>query len=137
MHLSVISSTKSSSINELSDQHSLPYFSLDERGSSSHAVNVPKNVHHSLTENTKIADFLETNKTELWFNLCFQTNGYFKYIDGWQMKFTHWGDDEPRQDQPCVYIDVDGKWKTASCNQTFNSVCMTSTGTINHSLFFM
>lgn len=79
----------------------------------------------------KTAEFLENNKTEMQTNLCFQTHGYFKYIDGWQMTFTQWGNREPRTDQPCVYIDVDGKWKTASCNETINSVCLTSTGTIN------
>ncbi|KAF3858064.1 hypothetical protein F7725_011265 [Dissostichus mawsoni] len=31
------------------------------------------------------------------------------------------------QDRPCVYVDVDGKWKTADCKQIMNSVCMKST----------
>ncbi|XP_067462383.1 macrophage mannose receptor 1-like [Thunnus thynnus] len=56
-----------------------------------------------------------------------ETNGYFRYIDGWPMSFTQWGSGEPSSDRPCVYIDVDGKWKTAYCNQTMNSVCMKST----------
>ncbi|KAM7379549.1 hypothetical protein PAMP_005095 [Pampus punctatissimus] len=64
----------------------------------------------------------------LWIGLNkMETNGYFRYIDGWTMSFTHWGNTEPSSDRPCVYIDVDGKWKTAYCNQTMNSVCMTST----------
>uniref|UniRef100_A0AAQ6IJ87 Mannose receptor, C type 1b n=1 Tax=Anabas testudineus TaxID=64144 RepID=A0AAQ6IJ87_ANATE len=73
------------------------------------------------------ADFLENIKTAMRINFCFQTNGYYKYIDGWKMRFTQWDDNEPRTDQPCVYIDVDGKWKTASCNMTIYSVCMKST----------
>ncbi|XP_039999699.1 macrophage mannose receptor 1-like [Xiphias gladius] len=56
-----------------------------------------------------------------------QTGGYFRYIDGWHMGFTHWGENEPSTDRPCVYVDVYGKWKTANCNQTINSVCIKST----------
>ncbi|KAM7400358.1 hypothetical protein PAMA_004851 [Pampus argenteus] len=64
----------------------------------------------------------------LWIGLNkVETDGYFRYIDGWPISFTHWGNTEPSSDRPCVYIDVDGKWKTAHCNQTMNSVCMTST----------
>lgn len=71
----------------------------------------------------------KNNKAELdLIHLCFQTNGYFRYIDGWRMTFTRWGEDEPSMDRPCVYMDLDGKWKTAYCNQTIKSVCMKSTG---------
>lgn len=28
----------------------------------------------------------------------------------------------------CVYVNVDGKWKTADCNQNKSSICMKSTG---------
>ncbi|XP_053186720.1 macrophage mannose receptor 1-like [Scomber japonicus] len=64
----------------------------------------------------------------LWIGLNkMETDGYFRYIDGWPMTFTRWYWGEPRSDRPCVYIDVNGKWKTALCNQTMNSVCMKST----------
>ncbi|XP_035526281.1 macrophage mannose receptor 1-like [Morone saxatilis] len=64
----------------------------------------------------------------LWIGLNkVQTDGYFRYIDGWHMKFTSWDNDEPMRERPCVYVDVDGKWKTAYCNQTMNSVCIKST----------
>ncbi|KAM9322716.1 macrophage mannose receptor 1-like isoform 2-T2 [Pholidichthys leucotaenia] len=67
-------------------------------------------------------------KTPLWIGLNkLQTNGYFRYVDGWDLKFTHWGKNEPSTNRACVYVDVDGKWKTAYCNQSMNSVCMTST----------
>uniref|UniRef100_A0A3B4X378 Mannose receptor, C type 1b n=1 Tax=Seriola lalandi dorsalis TaxID=1841481 RepID=A0A3B4X378_SERLL len=55
------------------------------------------------------------------------SHGYFRYIDGWRMKLTSWGHNEPSPDRPCVFVDTDGKWKTAYCNQTMNSVCMKST----------
>ncbi|TMS09857.1 Macrophage mannose receptor 1 [Larimichthys crocea] len=56
-----------------------------------------------------------------------QTQGYFKYIDNWHLSTTNWAEDEPSRGKPCVYVDVDGKWRTAFCNETMNSVCMQST----------
>nr|XP_046265197.1 macrophage mannose receptor 1-like [Scatophagus argus] len=56
-----------------------------------------------------------------------KTGGYFRYIDGWHLSFASWAEGEPTRNQPCVYVDVDGKWKTAFCNQTMNSVCMQTT----------
>ncbi|KAK5860193.1 hypothetical protein PBY51_021688 [Eleginops maclovinus] len=67
-------------------------------------------------------------KAPLWIGLNKnQTNRYFRYIDGWFMKFSYWGKNEPSRDRPCVYVDVDGQWKTADCKQTMNFVCMKST----------
>ncbi|XP_023191646.1 macrophage mannose receptor 1-like [Xiphophorus maculatus] len=56
-----------------------------------------------------------------------QTNNYFRYIEGWPMIFTHWDENEPRKDGICVYVDVNGKWKTSDCNQNYSSLCMKST----------
>ncbi|XP_041804547.1 macrophage mannose receptor 1-like [Chelmon rostratus] len=56
-----------------------------------------------------------------------QTNGYFRYIDGWHLQITSWAEDEPSRERPCVYVDVDGTWRTAFCNQTMNSVCIQTT----------
>ncbi|XP_053293421.1 macrophage mannose receptor 1 [Pleuronectes platessa] len=67
-------------------------------------------------------------KAPLWIGLNKQqTGGYFRYIDGWHLNFANWADEEPRRDQPCVYLDLDGKWRTAFCNRTMNSVCIQST----------
>uniref|UniRef100_A0A3Q3W752 Mannose receptor, C type 1b n=1 Tax=Mola mola TaxID=94237 RepID=A0A3Q3W752_MOLML len=77
------------------------------------------------------AELLALNlKAPVWIGLNkVKTNGYFRFIDGWHMVFSQWGQDEPSQDRPCVYVDMDGKWKTAYCNETMNSVCMKYTGT--------
>ncbi|KAM3850433.1 macrophage mannose receptor 1-like [Diretmus argenteus] len=56
-----------------------------------------------------------------------ETGGYFRYVDGWHMSLSNWYPGEPSRDRPCVYLDVDGSWKTAFCSQTMNSVCMQST----------
>ncbi|XP_071402106.1 macrophage mannose receptor 1-like [Centroberyx affinis] len=55
-----------------------------------------------------------------------ETGGYFRYIDGWHMSLFNWDAGEP-SNRSCVYLDVDGKWKTAFCNRTMNSACMKST----------
>uniref|UniRef100_A0A3P9CY12 Mannose receptor, C type 1b n=1 Tax=Maylandia zebra TaxID=106582 RepID=A0A3P9CY12_9CICH len=60
-------------------------------------------------------------------NLFFQINGSFRYVDGWHLIFSRWGKNEPSKDRSCVYMDVDGKWKTTHCNETLMSVCMKST----------
>uniref|UniRef100_A0A8C4NYA1 Mannose receptor, C type 1b n=1 Tax=Dicentrarchus labrax TaxID=13489 RepID=A0A8C4NYA1_DICLA len=73
-------------------------------------------------------------KAPVWIGLNKQkTGGYFRYIDGWQMSFVSWALGEPSKDQPCVYMDVDGQWRTAFCNRTMNSVCIQTTGMIIHS----
>uniref|UniRef100_A0A8C6TG71 Mannose receptor, C type 1b n=1 Tax=Neogobius melanostomus TaxID=47308 RepID=A0A8C6TG71_9GOBI len=69
-----------------------------------------------------------TIKTPLWIGLNKnQTNGYYRYIDGWYMSFANWANGEPRQDKPCVFMDVDGKWKTGYCNTSISSACLQTT----------
>uniref|UniRef100_A0A669CXF4 Mannose receptor, C type 1b n=1 Tax=Oreochromis niloticus TaxID=8128 RepID=A0A669CXF4_ORENI len=67
-------------------------------------------------------------KAPLWFGLHkAQINGSFRYVDRWHLTFSRWGKNEPSKDRSCVYMDVDGRWKTAHCNETLMSVCMKST----------
>ncbi|XP_012711245.2 macrophage mannose receptor 1 isoform X1 [Fundulus heteroclitus] len=70
-----------------------------------------------------------TLKASLWIGLNKnKTEGYFRYIDGWQLTSANWAENEPSWDKPCVYVDGgDGKWRTALCNQTMYSACMQST----------
>uniref|UniRef100_A0A669C0I4 Mannose receptor, C type 1b n=1 Tax=Oreochromis niloticus TaxID=8128 RepID=A0A669C0I4_ORENI len=60
-------------------------------------------------------------KAPLWFGL------HKAYVDRWHLTFSRWGKNEPSKDRSCVYMDVDGRWKTAHCNETLMSVCMKST----------
>ncbi|XP_070700688.1 macrophage mannose receptor 1-like [Pempheris klunzingeri] len=67
-------------------------------------------------------------KAPLWIGMNkMETGGYFRYIDGWHITITNWGRREPSSDRSCVFVDVDGKWKTSECNQNMTSVCMKST----------
>ncbi|XP_068604963.1 macrophage mannose receptor 1b [Brachionichthys hirsutus] len=74
-------------------------------------------------------ELLVTNlKAPVWIGLNKkETGGYFRYIDGWHLNFASWAEREPSSDKPCVHMDLDGKWRTAYCNQSMNSVCMQTT----------
>ncbi|XP_060901039.1 macrophage mannose receptor 1-like [Labrus mixtus] len=56
-----------------------------------------------------------------------ETGGYFRYTEGWHLNSNYWDAGEPRSDRPCVYVNVDGKWRTSECDGTMASVCMKST----------
>ncbi|KAI4891476.1 hypothetical protein NFI96_005397 [Prochilodus magdalenae] len=64
----------------------------------------------------------------LWIGLnSMETDGYFQWIDKWELNMESWAPNEPNMDYPCAYVDVNGMWKTAQCNQTFYSLCKKST----------
>uniref|UniRef100_A0A8C7RAM9 Mannose receptor, C type 1b n=1 Tax=Oncorhynchus mykiss TaxID=8022 RepID=A0A8C7RAM9_ONCMY len=68
-------------------------------------------------------------QTPLWIGLNRnETQGYFRWMDGWPLSMDRWAQDEPSRDRPCVYLDVEGTWKTALCNHTYPSVCKQSPG---------
>ncbi|XP_075778588.1 macrophage mannose receptor 1-like isoform X3 [Pelodiscus sinensis] len=50
-------------------------------------------------------------------------DGHYKWTDNWIIKFTKWATGEPKLKIACVYLDLDETWKTASCNETYFSVC--------------
>ncbi|KAI4903512.1 hypothetical protein NFI96_027557 [Prochilodus magdalenae] len=73
---------------------------------------------------------LQTHKLKqpLWIGLnSMETHGYFLWIDNWHLNMERWAPYEPKKGRPCVYVDVDGTWKTAHCNQTYYSLCKKST----------
>ncbi|MBN3307386.1 MRC1 protein, partial [Amia calva] len=68
-----------------------------------------------------------TYKEPMWIGLNSNvTSAYFTWIDNWKMRFTKWAAGEPKNNIACVYIDVDGTWKTAPCTNTYYSVCKNS-----------
>uniref|UniRef100_A0A8C3TIF9 C-type lectin domain-containing protein n=1 Tax=Chelydra serpentina TaxID=8475 RepID=A0A8C3TIF9_CHESE len=54
------------------------------------------------------------------------TDGHYKWVDNWIIKYTNWATREPKEKIACVYLDLDGTWKTASCNKSYFSVCKQS-----------
>ncbi|XP_045570344.1 macrophage mannose receptor 1 isoform X4 [Salmo salar] len=67
-------------------------------------------------------------QTPLWIGLNRnETQGFFRWMDGWPLSLARWAPGEPSRDRPCVYLDVEGTWKTALCNHPYPSVCKQST----------
>uniref|UniRef100_A0A8C8RNB2 Macrophage mannose receptor 1 n=1 Tax=Pelusios castaneus TaxID=367368 RepID=A0A8C8RNB2_9SAUR len=54
------------------------------------------------------------------------TDGHYKWIDNWIIKYTKWAESEPKEKIACGYLDLDGTWKTASCNESYFSICKQS-----------
>nr|XP_044990947.1 macrophage mannose receptor 1 [Jaculus jaculus] len=54
------------------------------------------------------------------------TNNEYTWTDKWRMRYTNWGADEPKLKSACVYMDVDGYWKTSHCNESFYILCKKS-----------
>ncbi|XP_063075241.1 macrophage mannose receptor 1b isoform X2 [Engraulis encrasicolus] len=66
-------------------------------------------------------------KQPVWIGLnTNETNGYFQWIDGWNLNYVNWQRNEPKTHYTCVYVDGEGGWKTAQCNQSLPSVCKKS-----------
>ncbi|OWK52268.1 Macrophage mannose receptor 1 [Lonchura striata] len=60
------------------------------------------------------------------------TGDYYKWTNNWKTRYTKWAAGEPNENNACVYLDLDGTWKTASCNERYFSVCMISDGKQKH-----
>uniref|UniRef100_A0A8C5Y4E3 Macrophage mannose receptor 1 n=1 Tax=Microcebus murinus TaxID=30608 RepID=A0A8C5Y4E3_MICMU len=54
------------------------------------------------------------------------TNNEYVWTDKWRVRYTNWGADEPKLKSACVYIDLDGYWKTAYCNESLYFLCKKS-----------
>ncbi|NXO00784.1 MRC1 protein, partial [Rhinopomastus cyanomelas] len=71
--------------------------------------------------------FALEHREPLWIGLNSKaTNGKYQWIDRWRITYSKWSSGEPREALACVYLDIDGTWKTASCKQKLFSVCKTS-----------
>uniref|UniRef100_A0A8B9GM20 MRC1 protein n=1 Tax=Amazona collaria TaxID=241587 RepID=A0A8B9GM20_9PSIT len=56
------------------------------------------------------------------------TSGRYIWSDRRRSRYHNWATGEPNKNRACVYLDMDGFWKTASCNETFLSICKQSNG---------
>uniref|UniRef100_A0A673BHE3 Macrophage mannose receptor 1 n=1 Tax=Sphaeramia orbicularis TaxID=375764 RepID=A0A673BHE3_9TELE len=70
---------------------------------------------------------ISKHKEPVWIGLNNNvTGGQFKWVDNWRMSYTKWGVDEPKNNYGCVYMDVDMTWKTATCSNSYFSICKKS-----------
>ncbi|XP_077159614.1 macrophage mannose receptor 1-like [Paroedura picta] len=51
------------------------------------------------------------------------TNGIYKWVSDWKLTYTNWAPGEPKENLACVYLDLDGQWKTGTCNKKYLAVC--------------
>ncbi|KAG8443230.1 hypothetical protein GDO86_011873, partial [Hymenochirus boettgeri] len=54
------------------------------------------------------------------------TGKQYSWTDKWKLRYTKWAAGEPTSKNACVYMDIDGEWKTSSCNANYFSVCKQS-----------
>nr|XP_034985129.1 macrophage mannose receptor 1-like isoform X2 [Zootoca vivipara] len=60
----------------------------------------------------------------MWIGLNTKMTGeQYKWTNNRRVTYTNWAPEEPKQKIACVYLDLDGHWKTGTCNETFFSVC--------------
>ncbi|XP_054027132.1 macrophage mannose receptor 1 [Dryobates pubescens] len=62
-----------------------------------------------------------------WIGLSSNTSpGHYAWSDRRRSRYYNWASGEPNKNTACVYLDLDGFWKTASCNESFFSLCKQS-----------
>lgn len=55
-----------------------------------------------------------------------KTGNQYKWTDNWKLRYTKWAAEEPKKTTACVYMDIDGQWKTSSCTENYFSICKQS-----------
>uniref|UniRef100_G1KWP1 Mannose receptor C-type 1 n=1 Tax=Anolis carolinensis TaxID=28377 RepID=G1KWP1_ANOCA len=123
----------------------LPSSGYTVYGNSSYSVVSPKMTWEEArkkckSENSELASILNPYvqsflwlqvlkyKEPVWIGLNSKlTNDQYKWISGWRLMYTAWAAEEPKEKTACVYLDLDGHWKTSPCNETYFSVCIIPT----------
>uniref|UniRef100_A0A8C7DZT9 Macrophage mannose receptor 1 n=1 Tax=Naja naja TaxID=35670 RepID=A0A8C7DZT9_NAJNA len=63
-------------------------------------------------------------KEPVWIGLSSQErDAGYKWVSKWRLAYTNWAAEEPRHNTACVYLDIDGYWKTGNCSEKYYSVC--------------
>uniref|UniRef100_A0A803U068 Mannose receptor C-type 1 n=1 Tax=Anolis carolinensis TaxID=28377 RepID=A0A803U068_ANOCA len=55
------------------------------------------------------------------------TNEKYKWISNRRLVYTNWAAEEPKENIACVYLDLDGHWKTGTCDEKYFSICIIPT----------
>ncbi|KAM5158318.1 macrophage mannose receptor 1-like [Mantella aurantiaca] len=68
---------------------------------------------------------LDKFKEPFWIGLYSDNKTYnqYKWSDGWKLNYNKWAPREPKEKNACVYFNMDGQWKTASCDEHYASIC--------------
>uniref|UniRef100_A0A452GX74 Macrophage mannose receptor 1 n=1 Tax=Gopherus agassizii TaxID=38772 RepID=A0A452GX74_9SAUR len=100
----------------------IPASDFTHCGDSSYLVISSKMKWEEAQKSSELASILDPySQSFLWLqvNVVRTTNTLL-------MGYSKWASDEPKQTVACVYLDLDGTWKTASCDQKYFSVCKQS-----------
>nr|XP_028607052.1 macrophage mannose receptor 1-like isoform X1 [Podarcis muralis]XP_028607053.1 macrophage mannose receptor 1-like isoform X1 [Podarcis muralis] len=60
----------------------------------------------------------------VWIGLTSNTNGeQYTWINNRRLMYTNWAPEEPKHKIACVFMDLEGHWKTGTCNETYLFIC--------------
>ncbi|CAI7935275.1 Uncharacterized protein PODLI_1B009210 [Podarcis lilfordi] len=60
----------------------------------------------------------------VWIGLTSNTNGEsYTWINNRRLMYTNWAPEEPKHKIACVFMDLEGHWKTGTCNETYLFIC--------------
>ena len=62
--------------------------------------------------------------------IFFQSDGRFKWLDGWPLYYTDWANNEPslRSGEECVLIKTNGRWDNVPCSELHYPICKETFG---------
>ncbi|XP_073533568.1 macrophage mannose receptor 1-like [Phyllobates terribilis] len=68
---------------------------------------------------------LAKHKEPFWIGLSStnKTTNMYRWVDNWKLRYTKWASGEPKKRNACVYMDIDGQWKTSSCDENYSAIC--------------
>ncbi|KAL7976609.1 hypothetical protein Chor_008558, partial [Crotalus horridus] len=110
-------------------------------GNSSYSMVSPKMTWEEArkkceSENSKLASIVDPYaesfvwlqvlkyKEPVWIGLSSkESNGVYKWVSNWRLAYTNWAAEEPMHKTACVYLDINGYWKTGNCSDKYFSVC--------------
>ncbi|XP_029139017.1 macrophage mannose receptor 1-like [Protobothrops mucrosquamatus] len=110
-------------------------------GNSSYSMVSPKMTWEEArkkceSENSKLASIVDPYaesfiwlqvlkyKETVWIGLSSkESNGVYKWVSNWRLAYTNWAAEEPMHKTACVYLSIDGYWKTGNCSEKYFSVC--------------
>ncbi|XP_069791495.1 lymphocyte antigen 75 isoform X2 [Narcine bancroftii] len=66
---------------------------------------------------------VNTRGHPMWIGLYSQDDGlHYRWSDGRHATYSHWSTDDPAPTDNCVYMDIDGYWKTLGCDSVLEGV---------------
>ncbi|XP_039187522.1 macrophage mannose receptor 1-like [Crotalus tigris] len=110
-------------------------------GNSSYSMVSPKMTWEEArkkceSENSKLASIVDPYaesfvwlqvlkyKEPVWIGLSSkESNGVYKWVSNWRLVYTNWAAEEPMHKTACVYLGIDGYWKTGNCSEKYFSIC--------------